>query len=85
MEDRKVKGKPVIYVPVGETFTASDGHRYQAEPDMKTLEPCPRCDFRLGDGLCGRYRCIADDREDGVGVHFVRVRWVRVKEENQKQ
>lgn len=85
MEDRKVKGKPVIYIKVGETFTAADGHRYMAVKDEISSRACDQCDFEAGDFLCGRYCCVACDRADDEGVHFVRVRWVRVKEENQKQ
>lgn len=80
MQERKVKGKPVIYIRVGETFMAVDGHKYKAVKDEITLSACDQCDFRPGGGLCGRYRCVAGDRADYVGVHFV-----RVEEENQKQ
>lgn len=70
MEDRKVKGKPVIYIPVGETFVAENGKEYEVVADRVTNFDCNCCDFGGGSGLCGRYRCIGDDREDGVGVHF---------------
>ena len=79
MGDRKVKGKPVIYIRVGETFTAADGHKYKAVQDEITRLACDECDFEAGDCLCGRYRCVASDRADDTGVHFV-----RVEEENQK-
>ena len=71
MNERKVKGKPVIYVPAKWTFTALDGQKYMAVPDFINRYPCIECAFRYAKGLCGRYRCIADDREDGTGVHFV--------------
>lgn len=80
MNERKVKGKPVIYIKVDETFTAADGHKYKAVRDEITLRACDQCDFKAGDCLCGRYRCVASDRADDVGVYFV-----RVEEENQKQ
>lgn len=80
MEERRVKGKPVIYVPSGEIFIAEDGLRYKAVPDSAYGYACKVCDLWYLKGSCGRYRCVASDREDGVGVHFV-----RVKEENQKQ
>lgn len=80
MEDRRVKGKPVIYIRVGDTFTAADGRKYKAVQDIITCPTCDQCDFIVGSGLCGRYRCVAGDRADDVGVHFV-----RVEEENQKQ
>lgn len=80
MEERRVKGKPVIYVEVGEIFTAEDGQKYKAVPDMVANFACRHCHFGLRSGLCGRYRCIGSDRADCVGVHFV-----RVEEENQEQ
>lgn len=71
MVDRKVKGKSVIYVPAGETFIAENGLRYKAVPDSPVGYPCAVCDFFPSKmGMCGRYRCIGDDREDGKGVHF---------------
>lgn len=73
MNERKVKGKPVIYIKVGETFTAEDGQEYKAVRDEITLRACDQCGFRPGGGLCGRYRCVASDRADDTGVHFVRV------------
>lgn len=72
MQERKVKGEPVIYVPAGETFTALDGQKYTAVLDYRSDFACNNCDFGWGSGLCGRYRCIGDDREDSVGVHFVK-------------
>ena len=74
MNDRKVKGKPVIYTPVGETFVGKDGETYKAVADSKSECPCLECDFPAGKGMCGSYRCVRDDRADGVGVHFVMVR-----------
>lgn len=74
MNERKVKGEPVVYVPVGESFVALDGKTYNVVPDGKTRSiPCVHCDFKVGMMLCGRYRCSHSDRADGVGVHFVRV------------
>lgn len=73
MKDRKVNGAPVVYTPACGTFVAKDGKTYKAVPDMGLGLPCGRCDFLTGMGLCGRYRCIASDRDDGIGVHFVRV------------
>ena len=70
MKERKVKGKTVIYIEAGETFTAEDGKRYKAVSDRVTQFDCNCCDFGGGSGLCGRYRCIGDDRADGIGVHF---------------
>ena len=78
MEERKVKGKPVIYVSVGETFTAENGRRYKAVLDfMGGVLPCYYCAFGYLEGVCARYRCVASDRKDGKGVHFV-----ECKEEN---
>lgn len=73
MEERKVKGKPVIYIRVGETFTTADGQKYKAVQDEITHRACDQCDFIPGGGLCGRYRCVAGDRADDIGVHFVKV------------
>lgn len=70
MEERKVKGKPVIYVPAGETFIAENGLRYKVVPDSVLGFPCAVCDFLPLKEVCGRYRCVGDDREDGKGVHF---------------
>lgn len=74
MKDRKVKGELVIYVPAGETFTAPDGLRYKAVPDFMQGHSCACCDFWPLKGVCGLYRCVGDDREDGIGVHFVKCR-----------
>ena len=79
MEERKIKGKPVIYIPAGETFKAEDGQKYKVVPDMIMYFACSLCAFSGKSALCGRYRCVSDDRADGVGVFFE-----RVKEENQK-
>lgn len=74
MKERIVKGKPVIYVEVGETFTAEDGQKYKAMQDVVGHYGCRYCHFGgMSSGLCGRYRCIGSDRADGVGVHFVRI------------
>lgn len=70
MKDRKVKGKPVIYVPAGETFIAENGLRYKAVPDSTVGYGCAVCNFWPLKGMCGRYRCVWSDRKDGKGVHF---------------
>ena len=71
MIDRKVKGKPVIYIPLGQVFEARNGRWYKpvATPRWKT--GCYMCAFRDKTLLCCRYRCVADDREDEIGVHFI--------------
>ncbi len=74
MKVRKFKGEPVVYTPVGETFVAKNGKTYKVMPDRLGGLACLECDFQPRMGLCGRYRCLRDDRADNLGVHFVLVK-----------
>lgn len=68
------------YIPVGETFVAEDGKTYVAVPDTPyAASVCRQCDLGNGHVLCYLYSCTSGGRDDGVGVHFK-----RVKDENQE-
>lgn len=71
MIDRKVKGKPVIYIPLGQVFEARNGRKYKPVATPLSRVGCDLCAFRGKAMLCYRYRCVGDDREDEIGVHFI--------------
>ena len=74
MIDRKVKGESVIYIPLGQVFTARDGKNYKPEATPYNRYGCKTCAFKGKTKLCPYYRCVWSDREEGKGVHFVKTK-----------
>lgn len=60
-----------IDIPTGETFVASDGHKYKAvRSDVAST--CRGCAFDTNrTDLCYRYSCLGEFRKDHKTVHFV--------------
>lgn len=59
-----------IYIPIGETFLASDGHTYKAVRS-DVAGSCRGCAFFRFGILCHRYSCMKEYRKDRTDVHFV--------------